>query len=109
MEFWIMPMKHASNILSLKDADVRAFAKILKASLKGLKDLVNDPPYNYGFHLVVNKKEQDYYHWHLEVYPKLSIWAGFELSTGTYINTVTPETAAEDLRKAMKPYLSTES
>ena len=79
-----------------------AFAKTLKASLKALKDLVNDPPYNYGFHLALDKDAEDYYHWHLEVYPKLSIWAGFEISTGTYINTVTPETAAESLRQAIK-------
>ena len=72
-------------------------------ALKALKDLVNDPPYNYGFHLAVNKEAEDYYHWHLEVYPKLSIWAGFEISMGTYINTVTPETAAESLRKTIKP------
>jgi UDPglucose--hexose-1-phosphate uridylyltransferase len=102
MEFWIMPKKHAANILSLGDGEVAALAKTLKASLKALKDLVNDPPYNYGFHLAVNEKAEDHYHWHLEVLPKLSIWAGFEISTGTYINTVTPEAAAESLREAIK-------
>lgn len=102
MEFWIVPKKHASSILNLKQDEINAFAKILKASLKALKDLVNDPPYNYGFHLVVDRDANDYYHWHLEVYPKLSIWAGFEISTGTYINTVTPETAANSYRKAIK-------
>ena len=102
MEFWIMPKKHASNILSLGDEEVSAFAKTLKASLKALKDLVNDPPYNYGFHLAINRGAEQYYHWHLELHPKLSIWAGFEISTGTYINTVTPETAAESLRKTIK-------
>jgi UDPglucose--hexose-1-phosphate uridylyltransferase len=60
---------------------------------------VNDPPYNYGFHMALNREAHDYYHWHLEVYPKLSIWAGFEKSTGVYINTMTPETAAESMRK----------
>lgn len=103
MAFWIMPKKHASNILNLKRTDVSIFAQTLKASLKALKDLVNDPPYNYGFHIAIDKEAKDYYHWHLEVYPKLSIWAGFEISTGTYINTVTPETAAENLKKAMEP------
>ncbi len=103
MEFWIVPKKHAANILNLNDAEVAAFAKTLKSSLKALKDLVNDPPYNYGFHLAINHEAQDYYHWHLEVYPKLSTWAGFEINTGIYINTVTPETAAESLRKAIKP------
>lgn len=99
MEFWIMPKKHAINILDLSGEEVEALAHTLKVSLKALEDLVNDPPYNYSFHLAINEDTEDYYHWRLEVYPKLSIWAGFEISTGTYINTVTPETAAESLRK----------
>ncbi len=103
MEFWIVPKKHSANILDLDDDEISIFAKTLKASLKALKDLVNDPPYNYGFHLALNEEAQDHYHWHLEVYPKLSIWAGFEISTGTYINTVTPENAAESLRKTIQP------
>jgi UDPglucose--hexose-1-phosphate uridylyltransferase len=103
MEFWIVPRKHAANILDLDAAEVSAFAKTLKLSLKALKDVVNDPPYNYGIHLAIDKAAENYYHWHLEVYPKLSIWAGFELNTGIYINTVTPETAAESMRKTITP------
>ncbi len=102
MEFWILPKRHSPNILNLTQHEIDAFAKTLKNSLKALKDLVNDPPYNYGFHLSKDPQPQDTYHWHLEVYPKLTTWAGFEKSTGTYINTVTPETAAESLRKAIK-------
>lgn len=101
MEFWIVPKRHDTNILSLTHAEVKAFAETLKASLKALKDLVNDPPYNYGFHLSINRDNENYYHWHLEVYPQLAIWAGFEKSTGMYINTVKPETAAAELRKAI--------
>jgi len=103
MEYWMLPKKHSANMLTLDDSGVAALAKTLKASLKALKDLVNDPPYNFGFHLALDKDAGNYYHWHLEVYPKLSIWAGFEISTGTYINTVTPETAAESLRQTMQP------
>jgi UDPglucose--hexose-1-phosphate uridylyltransferase len=103
LEFWIIPKRHSPNMLDLSENEISAFAKTLKASLKALKDLVNDPPYNYGFHLAINEDAQDYYHWHLEVYPKLAIWAGFELSSGIYINTVTPEKAAEDLKKIIKP------
>jgi UDPglucose--hexose-1-phosphate uridylyltransferase len=100
MEFWILPKKHDANLLNLTRTETEAFAETLKASLKALKDLVNDPPYNYGFHLFTNKETENYYHWHLEVYPKLATWAGFEKSTGTYINTVMPETAAAELKKA---------
>ena len=101
LEFWIIPKKHEVNPLNLTNGEKEAFAKTLKTSLKALKDLVNDPPYNYGIHLSIDKQKQDCYHWHLEVYPKLAIWAGFEKSTGVYINTVPPETAAAELRKTI--------
>ena len=58
MEFWIIPKKHAANILSLDDAEVSAFAKTLKSSLAALKELVNDPPYNYGFHLAPKQRSK---------------------------------------------------
>ncbi len=102
LEFWILPKHHAPNIQNLTASEITAFAKTLKFSLKALKDIVNDPPYNYGIHLSMNPESQDSYHWHLEVYPKLATWAGFEKSTGCFINTVTPETAADSLRKAIK-------
>jgi UDPglucose--hexose-1-phosphate uridylyltransferase len=102
LEFWILPKKHDVNLLNLTQAEIKAFAETLKTSLKALKDLVNDPPYNYGFHLSINREARDYYHWHLEVYPRLSIWAGFEKNTGMYINTVKPETSAAELRKTIQ-------
>jgi UDPglucose--hexose-1-phosphate uridylyltransferase len=101
MEFWMIPEKHESTLLNLSETEVKTFAETLKTCLKGLKQLVNDPPYNYGIHLAINKDAHNYYHWHLEVYPKLAIWAGFEKSTGMYINTITPETAAESLRNVV--------
>lgn len=103
MEFWIFPKKHAASPLKLSDKEKESFAKTLKACLGGLKNLLNDPPYNFGFHIALDETVGACYHWHLEVYPKLAIWAGFEKSTGMFINTVSPETAAESLRKAFSP------
>jgi UDPglucose--hexose-1-phosphate uridylyltransferase len=101
MEFWIIPQKHGATLLDMPKNSVKVFAETLKACLGGLKKLVNDPPYNYGFHLAIDKDARSYYHWHLEAYPRLAIWAGFEKSTGMFINTVTPEAAAESLRKTI--------
>jgi UDPglucose--hexose-1-phosphate uridylyltransferase len=95
-----MPKRHDLNFLSFTESEKKVFAETLKRNLKGLKDLVNDPPYNYGFHLSINLDTQEYYHWHLEVYPRLVIWAGFEKNTGMYINTIAPEIAAVELKKA---------
>jgi UDPglucose--hexose-1-phosphate uridylyltransferase len=101
MEFWILPKRHKATVLGMSHSEVKVLAETLKNCLCGLKKLVNDPPYNYGFHLAINKDANEYYHWHLEVYPRLAIWAGFEKSTGIYINTVTPETAAGSLSETI--------
>jgi UDPglucose--hexose-1-phosphate uridylyltransferase len=101
LEFWILPKKHQATLLNVAQAEKKALAETLKTCLSALKKLVNDPPYNYGIHLAIDKNADKHYHWHLEVYPKLAIWAGFEKSTGIYINTVTPEATAESLRKTI--------
>jgi len=102
MEFWIVPKRHATNIRDLSPEETEAFARTLQITLKALKILVNDPPYNLGIHQAINQNSQDDYHWHVEVYPHLAIWAGFEKSTGMFINTVTPEIAAQELKKSIQ-------
>jgi len=97
-EFWIFPKRHQSSILDLTENEVKWLAETLRISFGGLKNLLNDPPYNFGFHMMLNP----YYHWHIEVYPRLSIWAGFEKSTGIYINIMPPEEAAKNLREAFR-------
>jgi UDPglucose--hexose-1-phosphate uridylyltransferase len=99
MEFWVFPRKHETSLLSMQKSEIEVFAQTLKECLGRLKSLVSDPPYNYGIHLSTDENTSEYYHWHLEVYPRLAIWAGFEKSTGVYINTITPEAAAESFRK----------
>lgn len=101
-EFWLLPKKHQATLLSLQPKEVEDLAKALKTCLGGLKSLLNDPPYNFGFHIAPNEEARKFYHWHLEVYPKLSIWAGFEKSTGVYINVVPPEDAAQNLKHTIE-------
>jgi UDPglucose--hexose-1-phosphate uridylyltransferase len=44
----------------------------------------------------------DRFHWHVDIAPRLTIKAGFELGTGVDINTYPPERAAGDLREALE-------
>jgi len=99
-EFWVFPKRHQCCLLDLKQSEVEAFAKTMRVCFGGLKALLNDPPYNFGFHQMT-AGASEHYHWHLEVYPRLSIWAGFEKSTGMFINVVSPEDAAKHLQEAM--------
>ena len=41
------------------------------------------------------------FHWHVDIAPRLTIKAGFELGTGVDINIYPPEQAAADLREAL--------
>jgi UDPglucose--hexose-1-phosphate uridylyltransferase len=55
--------------------------------------------YNYIIHTSPFKEENnDYYHWHIELMPKLKNVAGFEWGSGFYINPTPPEEAAKFLR-----------
>jgi UDPglucose--hexose-1-phosphate uridylyltransferase len=43
----------------------------------------------------------DQFHWHIDIAPRLTIKAGFELGTGVDINVYPPELAAGDLRECL--------
>jgi len=98
-EFWVIPKRHEPRLENITPEETTDLATTLKKGLTGLSQLLHDPPYNYGFHTSPSKSRSEFYHWHLEVYPKLSTPAGFELSTGVYINVTPPELAAESLRQ----------
>ncbi|MFQ6084951.1 MAG: DUF4921 family protein [Candidatus Bathyarchaeia archaeon] len=100
-EFWLLPKGHMACMSELTDSrDIRSLAYSLRKCFGGLRRLLNDPPYCSGFHIA--PVEEESYHWHLEVYPKLSQLGGFEKSTGMFINTMSPEDAAQSLREAVK-------
>jgi UDPglucose--hexose-1-phosphate uridylyltransferase len=49
--------------------------------------------------LPVNAWLHDGGHWHLEVLPRLTVFAGIELGAGIYVNSLAPEAAAARLRE----------
>ena len=97
-ETWIMPKKHESHFVGIRKDEVRPLGVILRNTMKKLKKLLNDPPYNYIIHTSpINGFEKEYYHWHIEIMPKLVNVAGFEWGSGFYVNPVPPEVAARNL------------
>lgn len=104
-EFWLLPKSHARSFKDLTADELRLCARSIRVCFGALRRLLSDPPYSCGFHIAVSKEAD--YHWHLEVYPKLSEFAGFERSTGMFINTVSPEEAAECLRDAAEEEMKT--
>jgi UDPglucose--hexose-1-phosphate uridylyltransferase len=100
-EFWIVPKQHAGTILDISNTETRDLAQMIHEVFKALAMKLSDPPYNAVFHLAPSGAADESFHWHIEVYPKLTIHAGFELGTGMYINPLMPEAAAETLSSAL--------
>ncbi|MEW6182009.1 MAG: galactose-1-phosphate uridylyltransferase [Bacillota bacterium] len=100
-EMWVLPKKHQRDFAQIEEEQVRDLACVLRESLGRLAQTVYDPPYNMVLHTSpVNDGAGDDYHWHLEILPRLTIIAGFELGTGYYINPTPPEMAAAAMRDA---------
>ncbi|MCX7000323.1 MAG: galactose-1-phosphate uridylyltransferase [Candidatus Sumerlaeota bacterium] len=97
-ETWIISKNHESYFIDIQKNGVADLARILKQTLRKIKYTLGDPPYNYLIHTTPFETDATpYYHWHIEVIPKLTSVAGFEWGTGFYINPTPPEDAASYL------------
>lgn len=95
-ETWILPKTHRGHFDSITGDEAHELAIILKQVMGKLRDVLEDPALNVLIHTTpVQDPESPYYHWHIEIMPKLTHVAGFEWGTGCYINPVSPERAAE--------------
>jgi UDPglucose--hexose-1-phosphate uridylyltransferase len=98
-ETWILPRRHESHFEEIDDSEGHALATMLKRTLVTLESALDRPPYNYLVHTAPFRSPPlAHYHWHIEILPRLTEIAGFELGTGCYINPVPPEQAADFLR-----------
>ncbi|MBI4685267.1 MAG: galactose-1-phosphate uridylyltransferase [Nitrospirae bacterium] len=99
-ETWILPKKHES-FFHPPDKNFSMLADILQKILKQMDRILDIPPYNFIIHTSpFDRETNDYYHWHIELTPKLTKIAGFEWGSGFYINPTPPEEAAKFLREA---------
>ncbi len=104
-ETWIIPKRHCSHFKDIESSEVPTFAAILRDTLKRIKTVLDDPPFNFMLHTAPctdPTQKYPHYHWHLEITPKLTHIAGFEWGTGFYINPIPPENAAEYLRHGLE-------
>jgi len=97
-ETWILPKEHGLFFHELQKNHVVDLADLLRNLLSRMKGVLDDPPYNFMIHTAPFEQAGiPYYHWHIEVIPKLTSVAGFEWGTGFYINPTPPEDAARYL------------
>lgn len=94
-ESWILPLEHVASFERTNTKTFSALAGMVKTVLQRIDNVLDTPPFNFIIHTAPCKTPGlEYYHWHLELMPKLTRVAGFEWGSGFYINPTPPEEAA---------------
>jgi UDPglucose--hexose-1-phosphate uridylyltransferase len=98
-ETWILPKRHQSLFEDAPRHEYGSLARLLRDMLCRMNKMLLNPPYNLLIHSApLQENAGDFYHWHVEIIPKLTKVAGFEWATGFYVNPTSPEEAAQVLR-----------
>lgn len=99
-ETWIVPKRHQCAFEMIEEDQIGGLAAIFRRTLRKLNTALENPPFNFIVHsspFLAGAGE--FYHWHIEIMPKLTKVAGFEWGSGFYINPTPPEEAAKFLRE----------
>lgn len=98
-ETWIMPKRHTPSFGDLQDDELAELARVLRATFRLLGHGLGPFPFNYVIHSApVGEEDRRFYLWHLEILPRLTTIAGFEMGSRIFINTAAPEDTAAFLR-----------
>jgi UDPglucose--hexose-1-phosphate uridylyltransferase len=94
-ELQLVPRTHQR---SFEEAEPAAL-DLLRTGLKKLSAQLGAPP-PLNLWVRTAPRGAEHFHWHVDVVPRLTRLAGFELGTGQYVNIVPPERAAQQLGAA---------
>lgn len=99
-ELRLYPKRHCCSFGKITDREIVDMAAVLKQALYKLYVGLDNPDYNYIIRSSPTDDEDvKHFHWYLEIVPKLTTPAGFELGTGIFINVALPENCAKFLKE----------
>jgi UDPglucose--hexose-1-phosphate uridylyltransferase len=99
-EIWIMPTNHQPDFGLISDDAKTELASILRNVLYRLDYKLNDPDYNYIINTPARyRADEPYARWYLQIRPRLTTPAGFEIGSGISINPSLPEEDADFLNQ----------
>ena len=82
--------------------ELSALAQVLRRTLLALDNALGNPDFNYVLHSAPAEDDtRRYYLWHIQILPRVTTIAGFELGSGMHITTVVPEESAALMRDIM--------
>ena len=100
-ETWLIPKKHHKVYGYLSSFELNSCGQMLKKLLAAYEVLEKGYAFNICFMSGGIKNSLDY-HFFIKIIPRVTNWAGFELSTHCYFNTVHPITHAQVMKNILK-------
>lgn len=97
----ITSKKHYSRFELLADDQLSQLSWLVHRIVRRIEHCYPDAAYNYVIHTAPRSHQASVaFHWRIELFPRISTVAGFEWGSECFINPLTPETAAHQLRSA---------
>jgi len=98
-ETWLVPRRHGSHFEHAAPAVLAELAQNLARLLRQLQRLVPEANYNLVLQTApLRQGPAEGFHWRVEILPRLTGLAGFEMGSGWFINPLEPEQATRELR-----------
>jgi UDPglucose--hexose-1-phosphate uridylyltransferase len=103
-ETWIVPASREPHFHAASPARATAIARLTQVLVGRLVEIIPGTDFNWWLHEadwggpLASDSVADRWHWHLEILPRATELAGFELATGCHITALPPIEAAARLR-----------
>lgn len=98
-ELALLPRRPQPWYEDADDETYRSLAEAFRVVCGKLNRALEHPPYNLVLHSApYTEDDMSFFRWHIELIPTLTKVAGFEWSSGYYVNPTPPEEAARHLR-----------
>jgi UDPglucose--hexose-1-phosphate uridylyltransferase len=97
-ETWILPRRHSAHFENCTWDECLDVARLLGDVLRRINQALENPPYQMAIHSAPVVEGYDFYHWHIEILPRVTRSGALESLTGLYLNPTRPEDAAQFLR-----------
>jgi len=99
-EVWILPKEHQASFGQVSDESKSNLSIALRDILLKLHNRLDDPDYNYVLNTAPQyRAKEPQLHWYLQIRPRLTTQAGFEIGSGISINPSLPEEDADFLKR----------
>lgn len=98
----ILPKKPEPYFERINEEKELKLAEVLSVALRSLYNGLEDPDFNYYIHTApCDGQAYPHYSYHIDIFPRTHLYAGFEFATDIEVVPISPEDAASFLRESL--------